>query len=206
MKIGSQFEDKDFQEITNYGTGLLRYGLLNNLELRLGVDYSKIKNKERNIFLNNEQSNFGSLLLGFKIGVAKEQGVFPEIALLGNLSLPYTSKFVKMTGIDFRFAFSHTLSVRSGLAYNLGAGWDGENNGLQYIYTLSYGYSLTNRLGWYGEVYGDAPENREASHFVDSGFTYQLVSNFQLDAYIGTGLKGDTSLIVGGGFSYRIPN
>lgn len=204
IELGSQFSNGNFLEDLTYGTGLLRVGVLDNLEFRLGLDYTRSKFKEKN--LEEEFYVFSPLLVGFKIGIAKEKGILPEMALLGHLSLPYTSESFDTTGLDIRFAFSHTLSDQSGIAYNLGAGWDGLSDGLIYIYTVSYGYSISQNLGWYAEIYGDLPEQLEATHYVDSGFTYLLANNFQLDAYIGTAINNDPNLILGAGFSYRIPN
>lgn len=204
IELGTQFTNGDLQEDFTYGTALLRIGVLNNLELRLGLDYTQSRFK--NALIEEDINSFSPFLLGFKIGIAEEKGLLPEMALLSHLSLPYTSKSMETTGIDFRLAFSHTLSNRSGISYNLGAGWDGLSENLQYIYTLSYGYSLTKNLGWYGEIYGEIPENMEATHYLDSGFSYKLADNFQLDAYIGTAIDSDPNLILGAGFSYRIPN
>ncbi len=202
LEAGSQITNGDLQKDFTFGTALLRVGVLNNLELRLGLDYS---GSRFNNGLIEDINSFSPILLGVKVGIAKEQGLRPEMAILSHLSLPYLSSENTNSGIDFRFAFSHTLSERSGLSYNLGALWNGVNEGLQYIYTISYGYSITNNLGWYGEIYGDIPENIRAIHYVDSGFTYKLATNFQLDAYIGTAINNDPNLIAGGGFSYRIP-
>tara|TARA_R100000935_G_scaffold27623_1_gene47812 strand:+ start:888 stop:1724 length:837 start_codon:yes stop_codon:yes gene_type:complete len=204
IEMGSQFSDGSVQEDLTYGTGLLRIGVLDNLEFRLGLDYTRSKVKKS--ISMEEYHSFSPLLVGFKVGIAQEKGILPEIALLSHLYLPYTSENYNATGIELRFAFSHTLSNRSGISYNLGAGWDGVNESIQYIYTVSYGYSLTENLGWYVEIYGDIPENIKATHFLDSGFTYKLASNFQIDAYIGTAINNDPNLIMGAGFSYRIPN
>ncbi len=204
IELGSQLSEGDAQEDLTYGTGLLRIGVLNNLEFRLGLDYSRSKFKK--ITLEEEFNSFSPLLVGLKIGIAKENGILPEMALLGHLSLPVTSKSYDTTGLDIRLAFSHTISNSSGISYNLGAGLDGLSDGIQYIYTVSYGYSISQNLGWYGEIYGELPENLEATHYLDSGFTYKLADNFQLDAYIGTAINSDPDLILGAGFSYRIPN
>lgn len=202
LEAGSQISNGNLQKDITFGTALLRVGVLDNLEVRLGLDYSGSRFKND---FSEDTNSFSPILLGVKVGIAKEQGLRPEMAILSHLSLPYLSNELTTSGIDFRLAFSHTLSERSGLSYNLGALWDGANNGLQYIYTISYGYSITSNLGWYGEIYGDIPENTMATHYIDSGFTYKLATNFQLDAYIGKALNNDPSLIVGGGFSYRLP-
>lgn len=202
LEAGSQISKGDLQKDLTYGTALLRWGLLDNLEFRLGLDYSGSMFSDN---ITNDINSFSPLLVGVKIGIAEENGILPEMAILSHLSLPYLSSNINSTGIDARFAFSHTLNERSGLSYNLGALWDGLNEGLQYIYTVSYGYSITDRLGWYGEIYGDLPENLKATHYLDSGFTYMIASNFQVDTYIGTAINNDPSLILGGGISFRLP-
>ncbi len=204
IELGSQFSNGDDQDELTIGTGLLRIGVLENLELRLGLDYSRFKFK--NPAIEEDYNSFSPLLVGFKIGIAKEKGILPEIALLSHLYLPYTSFSFQNTGLDMRLAFSHSLSDQSGISYNLGAGWDGISDGLQYLYSLSYGYNISSKLGWYAEIYGDIPENLEAIHYLDSGFTYKLADIFQLDAYIGTAINNDPKLILGAGLSYRMPN
>ena len=196
-------------ELENYtfNTMLLRYGLLDNLELRLGWNLMQEKTYFRQRE-TGERFGFDPFLVGAKIGIAEENGILPQIALLGHMYFPFTASKEFMpedTGVDFRFAFSHTLSERSGLAYNLGAEWPGDANDMAYIYTIAYGYSLTDNLGAFVELYGDMPENNPASHYFDGGFTYLVSDNFQLDAYAGFGLNNDQDLLLGAGFSFRIP-
>jgi len=189
-------------------TTLIRYGLLDNLELRLGWNFIEGKTKINNNTLDNVTSGFSPLLFGFKTGIAKENGNFPKIGFLGHLSLPFlasTDFRPETTGVDFRFSFAHTLSEKSSLAYNIGAAWGNDSPEAAYVYTLVYGHSIVDKLSAYIELYGDLPEDNKANHLWDFGFTYLISNNFQLDASVGTSLTDGQDLMIGVGFSYRIP-
>jgi hypothetical protein len=61
----------------------------------------------------------------------------------------------------------HTLSEKIVLAYNLGAEWNGETGEQTYIYTLTTGISLTDKLGCYTEIYGFIPKENQSDHRFD---------------------------------------
>lgn len=202
------FEENNFKtEDFTLNTMLVRYGLLDNLELRLGYNYTDSKTK----FNGNEitlVTSFSPILLGFKTTISKENGVIPEIGFLGHLNLPFSVKkelSPENTGVDFRFSFAHTLSEKSSLAYNLGAAWENDNPEAAYLYTIAYGYSLTDKLGAYVELYGDFPENNKANHLWDAGFTYLISNNVQLDATVGSSITKGQDILLSAGFSFRIP-
>jgi len=204
------FEENDFKsEVYGYNTTLIRYGLLEKLELRLGWNFEE---HQFSLFGNenpNVLSGFSPLLLGVKVAISEEKGLLPEIGLLVHTYLPFTSSTdfnVENTGVDFRFAFAHTLSEKSSLGYNLGAALGNDSSEASYIYTLSYGYSISEKFGAYAEVYGDLPENNSANHFWDIGFTYLIQNNFQLDATLGRSFNEGQDILVSTGFSYRFPN
>jgi len=202
------FEDNNFK-IENFtlNTMLVRYGLLDNLELRLGYDYTDSKLKFNGNVMESLTS-FSPLLLGFKTTIAKEKGAMPEIGFLGHLNLPFSvNKQLrpKNTGIDFRFSFAHTLSEKSSLSYNIGAQWENDNPEAAYLYTLAYGYSLTKKIGAYVELYGDFPENNKANHLWDAGLTYLISNNIQLDATVGSSITKGQDFLLSAGVSFRIP-
>lgn len=203
------FEESEIKtKITGYNTSLFRYGLLENLELRLGFDVQEVDNEFRGQQLSNQETGISPLLLGAKIGIARENGIFPEIGFLGHLYLPFAASSQykpETTGVDFRFAFSHSLSEKSGLAYNIGAQWRDDNPEASYLFTLSYAYSVTENFGVFAEYFSDFPENGTAIHSFDGGITYSLKPNIQLDAYIGKGITENSYFLMGAGISFRIP-
>ncbi|MHA7058178.1 transporter [Aquimarina sp. M1] len=213
IETGAFYEDAGTnalqQKTTTFNTTLLRYGLLDNLELRIGWDFAEIKTKINGVELEDIDSGLSPLLLGAKIGIAKEQGFLPEIGIIGHLFLPFTAAEdfrPETTAVDFRFSFSHTLNKKSNLSYNLGAAWRNDSPETAYVYTISYGYSITDSFGIYGELYGDLPEDSRANHLWDAGLTYLLTNNIQLDTTIGSGITEGQNLLLSAGISVRLPN
>lgn len=192
-----------------YNSTLLRYGLMRNMELRLGLEYLADRMKATSADYTNTASGFGPLYTGFKIKIADEQAWKPEIAFLGAVILPFTandSYKPAHSATSMLFAFSHTLSDRLSLGYNLGTSWDGETAIPDYFYSVSLGIGLTEKLGAYIESYGAFPEEGKPEHLADAGFTYLVSPNFQLDLSGGIGLYNATDNFISCGFTYRIPD
>jgi len=190
-----------------YNTSLLRYGLLSNMEIRLGMDY--LGDRVAMDGLDWSTSGFSPLYLGTKIRVAEENGWKPAVAFLAALNLPFTaSKDYKpsYTAADMRLAFSHTLNDRLSLGYNLGAEWDGETANPAYNYSFSLGISLAAKLGMFVESYGAIPEEGEAEHLLDAGFTYLILPNFQVDCSGGFGIQNGVDNFISAGVTWRLPN
>jgi len=193
------------EQNTTYNTTLFRYGVSDNFEFRLGFDIVK---SELDIPSSPSANGINPMYAGFKIAIAEEKNGWPEIGFLGGVFLPFTaSKDLKSpnTGADFRFSLAHTISNTFSVGYNIGVGWDGVNPDAVYLYTLSLGIAITDKLGTYLEIYGDMPENTEAGHSFDGGITYLVSRNVQLDILGGTGLNTNQDFFVAGGVSFRIP-
>lgn len=190
-----------------FNTMLIRYGILDNLELRLGWDFVEGVTKINENKLDDVASGLSPLLLGMKIDIAEETGCMPEIALIGHVfpvfsaSTDYRPEY---TGIDFRLSLSHTLNEKSSIGYNIGAQWGNDSPEAAAIYTLAYGYSFTNKLGVYAELYGDLPEDNSANHYWDAGFTYLASNDLQFDVYFGTSITEGQDILLGLGLSYRV--
>ncbi len=213
VETGSIFEEIEKfgvkEKSTTFNTTLLRYGLLDNLEFRVGFSFMEITREFNNIKFDDIASGFSPLTLGVKIGVTQEKGILPEIAFLTHVNFPFLASKdfkTKSTGIDFRFSFAHTLSEKSSLGYNLGMAWDGDITTANYIYTFAYGYSISDRVGTFLEIYGDLPENSHFNHFWDAGLTYLIEDNIQLDISGGTGITQNVQdLFLSAGISFRLP-
>ena len=192
-----------------YNTTLLRYGLLENFELRLGLEYLGEEIEEEGTSSSFTSSGLSPLYAGFKVSVAAEDGCWPEVAFLGGLVIPFTaSDYFKPSyaAANVRFAFSHTLSERFSLGYNLGAEWDGESAEPGYFYSVALGIGLTDKLGMFVESYGLLAEESESEHLLDAGFTYLIQPNFQFDLSGGLGLNDNAAdNFVSLGLTYRLP-
>lgn len=212
VETGSFYEsyeenDIKYEDLT-YNTTLLRYGLIDNLELRIGCNFREGSTSIGGNQLENVTSGIDPLLLGIKTTITEDKGAFPEIGLLGHLYLPFTASTdyrPETTGADFRFSFAHTFSETSSLAYNLGAAWGNDSAEIAYVYTISFGQAITAKLGAYVEIYGDFPEDSSANHLWDAGLTYLINHNVQLDATVGTSITDGQDLLLSAGVSFRIP-
>ncbi|MCF8230971.1 MAG: transporter [Bacteroidales bacterium] len=191
-----------------YNSTLLRYGLTENTELRVGMEYRDQRFSPES---NSELTFTGlsPLYTGLKVKVAEEQGFRPEMALLGSLTWPATADEdlkPRYVSPSLRMTFAHTLSDNLSLGYNLGAEWDGHNPEASYYYSLAFGIGVTEKLGAFLESYGLLYEDDKPRHKADAGFTYLVSNNFQLDVSGGIGLSDTaTDFYTSVGLSYRFP-
>lgn len=202
--------DLETQRAINYNTSLLRYGLLENFELRLGFAYLENRVEYKESDSTYTEQGLSPLYTGFKVQILDEDGWIPETSLIGGLILPFSASEEfkpENTGVGLRFSMSHTLSERFSLGYNLGAEYLGESPGLWYFYSVALGVGITDKLGMYVEGFGWIPEDNVPSHMFDGGFTYLLTPLFQLDVSAGVGLNEEAlDNYISAGFSIRVPH
>lgn len=164
---------------------LWKYGINDHFELRLITEFTNEK------VFDEKVSGFNPILIGCKIKIADEKGIVPKTSFIGHISLPNAaSKEFKSEYFapEFRFVMQHTLSKKVSLSYNLGAEWDGFSPEPTFIYTVATGYSITEKIGSYIELFGFAPQQQMANHNFDGGFTYLISPNFMVDASAGVGI------------------
>ncbi|NMH28298.1 transporter [Flavobacterium silvaticum] len=166
-------------------TVLWKYGVNENFELRLITELETQKNPQ------TTTTGLAPVKVGFKAKLLEENGIIPKTSIIAHLQLPdLASKEFKAEHYAalFRFTMQHTLSDDFSLGYNLGAEWDGNVPDATFIYTLTAGYSISEKLGCYAEVFGFAPEESTTYHSADGGFTYLISNDFMIDASAGVGL------------------
>jgi hypothetical protein len=209
-------EDGVTDRSDDIGNFLLRIGIFENVELRLGWNGFTARDR-RAVSVDESQSGLRDADLGAKIKLAEERGARPQIALLGALVLPVGDDEVSESRFDpaFRFAFAHTLSDRLGVGYNLGMVWeseaddDGERKLLSSaIYTLASGVAITDTVSAYVELFGSIPATASGtpSNSFDGGFVWLVRPNLQLDIEAGVGLSSAAAdWFIGAGLSVRFP-
>jgi len=200
IENGISFENTD--DLSNtffHPSSLIKYGLTDILELRLIMELTTVTFEQENV------TGINPVTVGFKINLIKENGIVPTTSFIGHLTVPYmaTSKF-KSEHYEpaFRFTMQHTLTKRLSFGYNLGMEW--ENKMHTFIYTVTNGYSISEKVGAYVELYGFAPQNEKPDHRFDGGFNYLLNQNVLLDVSGGVGLSSNSPKYYAAfGFSFR---
>jgi hypothetical protein len=194
---------------------LVRIGLSNKVELRIGFDGYQWDDTAGPGSPGSE--GFTDTSLGVKIGLAEEQGARPQLAVIAGLGLPSGAEELTDSRVvpAFAFSFAHTLSERFSLGYNLGALWLTQTDDQGYestavtgLWTVALGIGITERWGAFVEAFGNPVISAlgESSSSLDGGFTYLVRPNVQLDLTGGFGLSGDApEWFAGLGVSFRVP-
>lgn len=210
IESGFSFEkyDSNISNIT-YNSTLLRYGLLEKFELRLGLGYSGI-----HVGLdggNMDKSGFAPITFGAKYQLREEGDGLPKLAFLSTFTIPNTGADIfenKHVGADFRVNGEYSLNEAMSFGANLGVAWSGSEygNSAVGIYTAVVGMSLSEKIGAFAELYGFLPKEGKNDHRWDAGLTYSVNEDLQLDFSTGVGLsKVSPDYFISLGLSIRMP-
>lgn len=197
-----------------FNSSLLRYGIFKNIELRFGYNLvqsrilSDISGQWESV---STSTDLEPMYAGAKIKLLNESGIIPELAILGHFSIPRLSTITDSDiASDITLSGSYTLTNSIGFGFNMGSHWSGF--GIEYrdwFYSAVLGISHGEKLSSYWEVYGwnyaiALIEGKDVR--LDSGITYLLKPNLQLDLSGGIGLSDiSPDYFINIGFSWRIP-
>ncbi|HKL09314.1 MAG TPA: transporter [Bacteroidales bacterium] len=189
-----QFEDGFMHETVNdritnisYSSMLLRYGLFNHFELRLGTDYNQVKSS-----VSDDSKGFSPLSVGGKLHVTEEKDWMPQIAFIGQIDIASTG------AVDFRqkyhstkmlLTFGHSLQNNLSIGYSIAVEFPENVNYTIGTYTFVAGYSISDEIGTFIEVYGDFSKYMNAQNKFNGGVTYLIHPKLQLDFAGGFGLS-----------------
>jgi len=177
---------------------LLRTGLTDNIEFRLGFDGYN--------FNKPGADGTGNASVGFKIHVADETTYTPAISIQPSISLPAGDDQVAASksepGVNFIWAKSVSDKIGVGGNVNLFERCDGSdgNRKLETAASISSSYSFSDRFGGYAEYYGifSQVEGSKDVHAINGGVTFLATQHTQFDTFVGTGLNDSTSNVFAG--------
>lgn len=183
LESGMMLEVSETERNWILNTSLFRYGVSRNLELRL---VSGLENNRPRVSETNGTTGIGDIQLGVKYQFLRGK---TEGAYMGHLILPTGTREVSegTIGMDHRLAFGHQVTDWFGVAYNAGVTYY-RSQGLDGTWSLSLGFGLTDRIGFFSEVYGTLVEFQKVDVRYDHGFTILLRPDLQLDISMGTGI------------------
>jgi hypothetical protein len=189
---GSRLHSHSYPEL------LLRQGLLFDwLELRVGWNYASAT--ERISAPPFEATDHGAedLYLGFKLGLTPQQGVWPEMSLVPQMTVPLGSPFTAdrvLPGANWLYGWeiSDFLSMAGSTQFNLALDGQTDDEYTEYAQSWTFGYSLAERIGAYTEWFVLVPAGAETArteHYFDGGFTYSWSNDLQFDIRVGKGVS-----------------
>ena len=192
IETGISIEDSE----SNINT-LFRIGIIDGIEMRLNSNYLINDN-----ISNLKKSSFSDFEIGAKFKILDEDNNRIKIGFLTHLSVPTAPEIFSYNeyGLLSRLLVSHDIKNDSQIGYNIGYNKYNNYDG-QFIYTLVYGKSLGS-FGVFFEIFGEESSNNSNLNF-DSGITYLVDNDKQLDLSIGRGLNSDM-FYISAGFSIDI--
>jgi hypothetical protein len=212
IETGFVFEGDKANKVTTNNlalfTTLLRYGINQNFELRLGSAFLQNSEKpEQGEEITS--SGLAPVYAGIKFKMLEEDGLVPEMAFMATVEIPGSGKeefSPEYLASDLRFAIGYSLSDRLGLGINLGGRWDGSNPQPSGVYSLVLGYGISDKMSAFVESYGFLPQDEIPDHRMDAGLTYLMKPNLQIDVSAGLGLSEiSPDYFINAGISWRIP-
>ena len=188
---------------------LVRIGLAKSLELRVGTAFTRTSYDQ---FDPNSPGGVGTRFassqleghLGGKVSIFENGDEGFTSALLGGVSLPLAGEDGPVSA-ELRASVAQDISSIFSLGLNLGGTWiEGGDVGM--FYTLVTGIALNESFGTFVELYGDMPWQDDAAQAFDTGLTWGVLENLQLDIAAGFGLNREAAdAMFGLGFSWRLP-
>lgn len=191
---------------------LLRYGLLEYLELRLETEIVSIQTQTG----SQTETGLNDLAIGTKLHLFDSENWIPSFGTLVHLSLPIGQS--PFSSEAFEPTFKTLADWKLPLNFSLGtnAGMDipvQDSQGDKYtrfLYAVAVGHPLSfvsDDWGVFVEWAGAVPlkSNKLTEQTLDTGLTWGLSDSIQLDTVVQIGITRPTpDVAVGLGFSWRI--
>lgn len=197
---------------------LFRIGLVENLELRIGWEgYSWTESQfeaetrsGRRTTLDEWTQGARDLSMGFKHKLLEQNGWIPHFGVLGAVTVPSGSAGFNSGDVEpeLILLWAYDVTDSLGVAGNIGLAVPTEDGSrfFQTFASLSVALAVSDRVGIYTEYFGFYPnaEGSDSAHSMNSGLTYLINNNFQIDLRVGAGLNEEADdFFAGVGFAWR---
>lgn len=212
LETGAVFSDRTDdsgeQSHLKLASTLLRYGVFNHFEVRLSEGWERVEVHPKETIPDSSYSGIGALSAGFKVFVASEKGLRPQMAITGNIFFRHIGhKYLRPT---FSYPVGklicrHTLSKKFSLGYHAGFAWNGENADGFFIYSANAGFNFSRKFMLFAEVYGTFDSGNLPNHSGNFGLIWRAADNLQVDFSGGPGFSNSVDkYLVSAGLSWRL--
>jgi hypothetical protein len=201
IESGLQVTDSTGQSTLDLPESYLRYGLLENTELRLAVpDYFLHLPVE-----GSSASGFGDMAIGVKQQLGPLGGF--NLAVIPFLSLPTGARRISSGGYDpgLQLPWSRSLPADWTVAGQLAAYWPTQDGARNYTSELTLLFDRQLRAPWdaFIEYAADIPQHGGSRQLLHVGTAYKLAPHHQVDFHAAVGLThAAPTSFVGVGYSY----
>lgn len=190
---------------------LFRYGIHENWELRLESDMLQIQTETG----TDAGVGFTDIEIGTKVHILDLDGATPSMGLLFHLNLPVGKNIYSSDAFEPALVWlndwdlPHQFAIGTNIGFDLPVQDVESDKYTRFLYAVSLGRPFPgfDRWKFFVEFSGAIPtmSGKTQNHFFDTGTTYLVTDNFQMDLYLNVGLNRLTDDLGGGiGFSVRI--
>ena len=162
------------------GTEVLRYGLFENMELRVGTDFMMYNDGDA------MEPTFGisPLTIGTKIKLYEGSGILPSVGFLAEVQSPHIgSKDLLPSHLapSMYLIFGHEVTDWLGIYYNAGEQWDGESAKPTTFLGLALNFNFNDQLGAFVDTYNYLNSEEGNQYMLETGLCWQVSRRVQLD-------------------------
>jgi hypothetical protein len=183
-------------------SSLLRYGLLDKIEVRLLVEQGNY----RDVYITETAQSTYPLALGAKFGIVKENKNRPGLALVTYMQLPFTN-FDKQNSL-WSPAFIGALEKHvSEFTFTVNGGIKEQafEHKWETINTADIKYELSDNVQVFGEYFGQFQLHEAPVHNIDAGMLVMLGKNYQVHVAGGTSVAHHPGYyFVNTGFAFKL--
>ena len=175
LEQGVEFQRESKENTFTFSNTLVRYGLCERMELRIGGDGFMCNNESK------KECAFSGISLGTKISCYEGKGAIPAVSVLADFVLPNTASSgfeTKNLAPSLYLLFDNPINEKLNIGYNVGAEWDGESASPAAFVALCLGVSANDKFGYFVEGYKYFPDK---SYYADFGANVMVARNVQLD-------------------------
>ncbi|MBV6458226.1 MAG: hypothetical protein HONBIEJF_01351 [Fimbriimonadaceae bacterium] len=198
IENGVTWDDDNGQRSAQFSESLVRYGVADRFEARLEIP---------NWVAVTEGSGWGPTAVGFKWQVGPTATGF-DAAWIAMLGIPSGSidHGIRRVEPSLSFCLSRDLGERLSVAGMINLTWPAADTArtAEFGPTISFAYSLAEKLGAFLEYAGTFAERAQPENLLHLGLTYQPQRNLQWDVHAAVRLdRGTRRTLFGLGLSYR---
>ena len=202
FEMGAGFATTSSSSVFTPANILVRYGVLDTVELRLGtapvsVDFAE----EGEPGVDGLAETTLAAKVAGKVSKGFRVGVIPWTTAAN-----ITGEETFSTGAIGTFSLSGDGAVS--VAGNVGVGYtfgDGEGAGLEGTGSLAAGIGLPANFGTYLETYAIIPPGTDPIQtYVDTGILYMVTPHLQIDTYLGSRIPEFDEMTAGAGVSFLL--